>query len=66
MSVIKKFKDMYGEPREQTVGQARARISREREIERRRDAADKKRHDSILDRARTLRTRKINRGTTSA
>ena len=59
----KKFKDMYGE---QTVAQARARISREREIERRRDAADKKRHDSILDRARTLRTRKINRGTTSA
>ncbi len=59
----KAFKDMYGE---QTVDQARARISREREIERRRDAADKKRHDSILDRARTLRTRKINRRTTSA
>jgi hypothetical protein len=59
----KAFKDMYGE---QTVDQARATISREKEIERRRDAADKKRHDSILDRARTLRTRKINRRTTSA
>lgn len=59
----KAFKDMYGE---QTIGQARARISREKEIERRRDAADKKRHDSIMDRARAAHTRKINRRTTSA
>lgn len=59
----KAFKDMYGE---QTVDQVRDRISREREIERRRDAADKKRHDSMMDRARAARTRKINRRTTSA
>lgn len=58
----KKFKDMYGE---QTIDQVRDTISREREIERRRDAADKKRHDSMMDRARAARTRKINRRTNS-
>lgn len=59
----KAFKDMYGE---QTVDQTRARIAREREVERRRDAADKKRHDSMMDRARSARTRRINRRTTQA
>ncbi len=59
----KAFKDLYGE---QTVDQVRDRISREREVERRRDASDKKRHDSMMDRARAARTRKINRRTTSA
>ena len=57
----KAFKDMYGE---QTIDAVRDRISREREVERRRDAADKKRHDSMMDRARAARTRKINRRTT--
>ena len=59
----KAFKDMYGE---QTIDAVRDRISREREVERRRDAADKKRHDSMMDRARAARTRKINRRTTKA
>ena len=58
----KAFKDMYGE---QTVDQVRDRIAREREVERRKDAADKKRHDSMMDRARAARTRKINRRTNS-
>lgn len=58
----KAFKDMYGE---QTVDAVRDRISREREVERRRDAADKKRHDSMMDRARAARTRQINRRTKS-
>jgi len=58
----KAFKDMYGE---NTIDQVRDRISREREVERRRDAADKKRHDSMMDRARAARTRKINRRTKS-
>lgn len=57
----KAFKDMYGE---QTIDAVRDRISREREVERRRDAADKKRHDSMMDRARSARTRSINRRTT--
>jgi len=48
---------------EQTMDQTRAAISREKEVEGRRDAADKKRHDSMLDRARSLRTRMVNRST---
>ena len=48
---------------EQTMDQTRAAISREKEVEGRRDAADKKRHDSMLDRARSLRTRMVNRTT---
>lgn len=58
----RRFKDMYGE---QTVDRVRDRIQREKDIERRRDAADQKRHDSMLDRARSARTRRINRRTTS-
>lgn len=42
---------------------ARDRIAKEKEVERRKDAADKKRHDAILDRARMARTRQINRRT---
>lgn len=62
----KKFKQMFGDSvEEQNVELARDRIAREREIERRRDAADKRRHDRILDRARMARTRKINRRTDS-
>lgn len=53
----KKFKQMYGED----IGMAKQRIEREKDREERRDAADKKRHDRILDRARMARTRKINR-----
>ena len=56
----KAFKDMYGE---QTIDTVRDRISREKEVEKRRDAADKKRHDSMMDRARAAHTRKINRRT---
>ena len=48
---------------EQTMHQTRAAISREKEVEGRRDAADKKRHDSMLDRARMRRTRMVNRST---
>ena len=53
----KKFKQMYGED----IGMAKQRIEREKDREERRDAADKKRHDRILDRARMARTRQINR-----
>lgn len=48
---------------ENTVDQAKERISREQDVEKRKDAADRKRHDAILDRARMARTRKINRRT---
>lgn len=62
----KKFKQMFGDSvEEQNVELARDRIAREKEIERRRDAADKRRHDRILDRARMARTRRINRRTDS-
>lgn len=39
----------------------RSKISREKEIERRRDKADAARHDKLLDRARMARTRAVNR-----
>jgi len=55
-----KFKQMYGE---QSIDQVRQRIAREKEIEKRRDTADQKRHDSMLDRARLRRTRMVNRTT---
>ena len=62
----KKFKQMFGDSvEEQNIELARDRIAREREIERRRDAADKRRHDRVLDRARMARTRRINRRTDS-
>lgn len=62
----KKFKQMFGDSvEEQSVELARDRIAREREVERRRDAADKRRHDRLLDRARMARTRRINRRTDS-
>jgi len=56
----KKYKQMYGE---QTIDQVRDRIAREKEVEKRRDAADRKRQDRMLDQARSRRTRRINRGT---
>ena len=56
-----KFRQMYGE---QSIELTRDRIAREKEVERKKDAADKKRHDSMMDRARAARTRKINRRTT--
>ena len=60
----KAFKKMFDDDvDEQTVDQVRDRIAREREIERRRDKADKKRHGDMLDRARSARTRRINRRT---
>ena len=55
----KKFKQMYGEQSFMKI--AKDRIKRQKEAEERRDAADKKRHDRILDRARMARTRQINR-----
>jgi hypothetical protein len=59
----KAFKAMYDE---QTVDAVKDKIAREREIEKRRDAADQKRQDRMLDRARAVRTRRINRRTTDA
>ena len=56
----KRFKQMYGEV---TVDLVKQRISREKEVEKRRDAADAKRHDAMLDRARLRSTRMKNRGT---
>jgi len=57
---MKKFKDFS----EQSIELTKDRIAREKEVERRKDAADQKRHDSMMDRARAARTRKINRRTT--
>jgi len=63
----KRFKQMFGDDvNEQSVEQARARIAREREVEKRRDAADKRRHDAMMDRARARKTRRINRRTDEA
>lgn len=58
-----RFKQMYGE---QSIELTKDRIQREKEIERKRDAADKKRHDSMMDRARSRKTRRINRRTNEA
>jgi len=57
---MKRFKSVY---KEQSVDTVRQQISREKERERMRDAADKKRHDSMLDRARSRKTRMVNRTT---
>ena len=55
---------MFGDDVDEvTVSLTRQRISREKEVERRRDAADAKRHDAMLDRARLRSTRMKNRGT---
>jgi len=59
----KAFKSMYGE---QNMDAVKDRIAREREIEKRRDAADARRQDRMLDRARAARTRAINRRTKNA
>ena len=60
----KRFKQMFGDDVDEvTVSLTRQRISREKEVERRRDAADAKRHDAMLDRARLRSTRMKNRGT---
>ena len=56
-----KFKQMYGEA---SIELTKQRIAREKEVERRKDAADKKRHDSMMDRARMRQTRMRNRTTT--
>jgi len=55
----KKFKQMYGE--QSSLEIAKNIIAREKEREERRDAADKERHANFLKRARTARTREINR-----
>lgn len=47
---------------EDAVSQARDRIAREKEAERKSDAKMKRRHDSILDRARRARMLRRNRG----
>jgi hypothetical protein len=59
----KRFKQMFGE---QDIETTRARIAREKEVEKRRDAADKKRHDAMMDRARARKTRRVNRRTDEA
>jgi hypothetical protein len=59
----KAFKSMYGE---QNVDMVKDKIAREREIEKRRDAADARRQDRMLDRARAARTRAVNRRTKNA
>lgn len=57
----KRFKQMFGENEMQKM--AKTRIKREKEVERRKDAADKKKHDSMMDRARLRDVRKKNRET---
>jgi hypothetical protein len=52
-----KFRKMYGED----VGAAKERIARQKEVEKRRDAADAKRQDRIMDRARLAAARRKNR-----
>ena len=54
-----KFRQMYGED----IGAAKQRISRQKEIEKRRDAADAKRHDRMMDTARLAAARRKNRNT---
>jgi hypothetical protein len=56
---VKNFKEFS----EQNIELTRARISREKEVEKRKDKADKIRHDRMLDRARMARTRAVNRRT---
>jgi hypothetical protein len=53
-----KFRQMYGE---QDISKTKDRISRQKEIERRRDAADAKRHDRMMDTARLAAARRKNR-----
>ena len=60
----KRFKQMFGDDvEEQTMDQVRDRIAREKEVERRRDAADARRQDRMLDRARARKTRRVNQRT---
>ncbi len=54
-----KFKQMYDED----IGMAKQRISNQKKIEKRRDAADAKRHDRMMDTARLAATRRKNRNT---
>lgn len=54
-----KFRQMYGED----IGATKQRISRQKEVEKRRDAADAKRHDRMMDTARLAAARRKNRNT---
>lgn len=54
-----KFRQMYGED----IGMAKQRISNQKKIEKRRDAADAKRHDRMMDTARLAAARRKNRNT---
>lgn len=56
-----KFRQMYGE---QDITRAKERISRQKEVEKRRDTADARRQDRIMDRARLAAARRKNRNTT--
>jgi len=56
----KAFKDMYDE---QSVKVVKNRISNEREAEKRSDEIDAKRQDRMLDRARLIQVKQINRRT---
>lgn len=50
---------MYGED----IGMAKQRISNQKKIEKRRDAADAKRQDRMMDTARLAAARRKNRNT---
>lgn len=54
-----KFRQIYGED----IGMAKQRISNQKKIEKRRDAADAKRHDRMMDTARLAAARRKNRNT---
>lgn len=54
-----KFRQMYGED----IATAQARISRQKEVEKRRDAADARRQDRMMDTARLAAARRKNRNT---
>tara|TARA_Y200000002_G_scaffold370419_1_gene365885 strand:+ start:347 stop:1420 length:1074 start_codon:yes stop_codon:yes gene_type:complete len=54
-----KFRQMYGED----IAMAKQRISNQKKIEKRRDAADAKRHDRMMDTARLAAARRKNRNT---
>ena len=51
---------MFGE---QDITKTKERISRQKNVEKRRDAADAKRHDRMMDTARLAAARRKNRNT---
>lgn len=55
-----KFRQMFGE---QDITKTKERIARQKEVEKRRDKADAKRQDRMMDRARLAAARRKNRNT---